>query len=160
MKKTAAILAAGLAGMMAAAATASDGADDYERRAAHQERMQAWMDGIDVNDDGYIDADEAAMARESMFKRHDDNNDGRVTRAEMGSFIERFHRDRPNRANSQQMSKQAFEHMDRNNDGVINAQEYDLAGQQRFERMAGEDDRINISEVMDRIGERRGRGRD
>lgn len=160
MKRTVTILAGGLAALIAASALASDGADDYERRAAHQERMQAWMEGIDVNNDGYIDADEAETARNAMFERQDLDGDGRITRDEMAEFVESYHRDRPPRANSEEMRNRMFAQMDRNDDGVINEQEYTAAGEVRFNRMAGDDDRIHIAEVMERMSERKGERRD
>lgn len=154
MKTTATLLAGGLAALMAASAWATDGADTNERRAEHRERMQTWMEGIDTNSDGYIDAEEAETARQAMFERQDTNGDGRITREEMAAFVESYHRDRLPRANSEAMRDRMFERMDRDEDGVINEQEYTAAGEIRFERLAGEDDRISISEVMTRMDER------
>ncbi|MFC4352983.1 EF-hand domain-containing protein [Fodinicurvata halophila] len=154
MKTTAAILAGGLAALMAASAWATDGADKDERRAEHRERMQTWMENIDTNDDGYISADEAETARNAMFERQDADGDGRITREEMATFIESYHRDRMPAANSEEMRDRMFERMDRDEDGVITEQEYTATGEIRFERMAGEDDRISISEVMARMDER------
>lgn len=154
MKTTATLLAGGLAALMAASASAHDAEGKDDHHAQHHERMQTWMEGIDTNNDGYINAEEAETARQAMFERHDEDGDGRVTREEMGSFIESHHRDRPDRTGSEEMRDRMFERMDKNEDGVITAQEYTAMGETRFQRMAGEDDRISISEMMERIEER------
>lgn len=154
MKTTATLLAGGLAALMAASAAASEGTGKDDSHAEYRERMQAWMEGIDTNNDGYINADEAETARNAMFERHDADGDGQITREEMSDFIEKRHRDRPGRADSEAMRDRVFERMDQNDDGVVNEQEYSMASQQRFERMAGEDDRISIAEIVERMEER------
>lgn len=154
MKTTAALLAGGLAALMAASVSAHDDMGKDDHHAEHNERMEAWLDGIDTNNDGYINADEAETARHAMFQRQDADGDGGVTREEMRSFIESYHRDRPGGADSERMIDRMFERPDQDNDGVVTEQEYTVTSQQRFERMAGEDERISISEVLERMEER------
>lgn len=90
-----------------------------------------FMQRMDLNGDGAVSAAEAAALRAVRFLSLDTDDDGAVTEAEM---IERI------RARIEARVAKRFARLDRNGDGRIDRDEFELAGTERFARLDADGD--------------------
>lgn len=79
---------------------------------------------LDANGDGKVTEQELAARRSAMIEAADQNGDGALTESEMHAFRE-----------AKRAERRAKRNPDKNGDGVIDRAEYDLAADERFERM-------------------------
>jgi len=91
------------------------------------------IERMDLNGDGAVSAAEAGALRAVRFLSMDANGDGVVTEAEM---VERI------RARIEARVAKRFARLDRNGDGRIDRDEFELIGAERFARLDADGDGV------------------
>lgn len=98
--------------------------------APHGER-EGWFDRLDANDDGVITEAEMDTHHSSFFQEADSNGDSAVTKEELSNY-----------AKARRAQRRAERNPDKNNDGIVDRDEFMSAAEKRFQMLDKNNDGV------------------